>query len=190
MLQHTTSTTPGRCSTYFPEAKQYVVIECPEHAGTPAGRRIPEQPACGNVLPHRSHNGFASVAKEPWCIGVGEPEDGGDVPPTSEQLKELLDKNRAYAAELGSMTAARDLERRRREESMDQAERLLNERDTARMDMTHIRRWCSERLKAKEGALLAEAQRTDQSFGQLIGIAGQMRGLKDVLAEISRLEKA
>lgn len=183
MLQHTTSTTPGRCSTYFPEAKQYVVIECPEHAGTPAGRRIPEQPACGNVLPHRSHNGFASVAKEPWCIGVGEPEDGGDVPPTSEQLKDLLDKNRAYAAEL-------DVERSRREETMVRAERLLNERDTARMDMTHIRRWCSERLKAKEGALLGEAQRVAADMGKLAGIAGQMRGMKDVLAEISRLEKA
>lgn len=37
-----------------------------------------KQPACGNLEPHRPHNGFAPGShREPWCVGVEDLDEMG-----------------------------------------------------------------------------------------------------------------
>lgn len=66
----------------------------PEYAGlvdpvAPA----PRQPACGNLNPHKAHNGFATENDSPpWCTGVNAEGSGPDVEVEDETLAQTVSR--------------------------------------------------------------------------------------------------
>lgn len=170
--RHVTSTTPRRCERWIEDEEQYVTVYCTKHSALPPGTVEPprQTPACGNLKPHAPHNGFGTSNPEPWCKGV--PDDGAsEVLRMQRKLEsEIAKAHEAYRTLEGDFNAA------------------LNARDTYKADLSHMKRWCSVQLKKREGELLSTGMNTTAPVGELIGLAGQMRALKSVLAELSRLE--
>lgn len=70
-------------------------------------------------------------------------------------------------------------------------EDLRDRLDTATADWRHIVRFISQELKATEGEILLVAKTGESGWEtKVVSLAGKNRGLRAVLAEMSRVERA